>query len=87
MSVDPARHEAHDLSLADRLVDAEIGRFVSTAFAVARAANPYLGEKGDGYRQALDDMQHRHLSGVFYRLTPKIVGVLRRAGLLVGRAP
>lgn len=79
-------HLADDLPPVDRLIDDEIGRFVSTAFALARAANPYLGDKGDGYRQALDDMQHLHLSGAWYRLTPRIVGALWKAGYLASQS-
>lgn len=82
---DPGAHIAHDLPLADRIIDQHIRDYIRTATDTARAANGYLGDKAAGFEQAIDQMRHLHLAGWDYRLTPRIVDALRRAGLLAGQ--
>lgn len=76
---------SHERPLADRLITAEVEGYIRTKLALAAAANPYLGDARSGYCAALDQVEHLHLSGVDYELVPKLVGLLRRAGLLAGR--
>lgn len=79
----PAAHEAHDLPLANRIVSDLIGEFIDTGCAIASAGTGNLNDYERGAQAAIDQMRHLHMSGVDYRLTPKILDALRRAGLLV----
>jgi hypothetical protein len=79
---DLAQHEAHELPLADRLVDKAVRGWLETAFLTARAGNSYSGEEAQGFKKGLDQMQYLHLSGWQYSLVPDILDQLRRAGLL-----
>lgn len=66
-----------DLPLADRLVNATIGKWLDTKLGLAEAA---VGEDSPliaGLERARDA-----LSGHWYQLTPRILDELRRAGLL-----
>lgn len=81
-SSDPAQHEAHDLPLAERLVSRAVRDWLTTAFAIALAANGYSGAEAQGFAKGLDQMQYLHLSGFKYSLVPDILDQLRRAGLL-----
>lgn len=80
---DPSQHPAHEFPLADRIVDGLIGDYIVTACELALAAHGYSGDKAAGYVQAVEDLRYRNLAGWDYRLTPKILDALRRAGLLV----
>lgn len=77
MSADPRQHEAHEIPLVSRLITAEITEWLGTNLATAAAATP----TADG-RAAIDRVQNLDLAGVDYRLTPRIVDALRRAGCL-----
>lgn len=85
MTRDPSAHAAHEMPLADRIVDDLIGDYIRTAADTARAANGYCDDEAAGYAKAVDQMQHLYLSGHWYRLTPRILDALRRAGLLIER--
>ena len=78
----PAAHEAHDLPLADRIVDDLIGEYIRTGCDIARAATGDGSPEEVAAQKAIDQVQHLHLAGWTYRLTPKILDALRRAGLL-----
>lgn len=77
MNVDPRQHEAHEIPLASRLITAEITEWLRANLAIAAAATP----TPDG-RAAIDRVRHLDLAGVDYRLTPRLIDALRRAGCL-----
>ena len=83
---DLSQHEAHEVPLADRLVEKAVQDWLRTAFAIARAGNGYSGEEARGFLKGLDQMQYLHLSGWQYSLVPDILDQLRRAGLLARAA-
>lgn len=79
----PAAHEAHDLPLADRIVERAIRDWLDAATATARAAsgNPPASDYERGISQGIDNMRHLHLDNYWYTLVPEILGALRRAGI------
>lgn len=78
----PASHEAHDLPLADRIVSDLIADYLDTATSLALAGFGDVDEHERGARDGIRQMRHLHLDGWDYKLTPKIIDALRRAGLL-----
>lgn len=76
---DPSEHPAHDLGLADRLVEDRIRTWLETAFATQRAG---YGDEHDRERAALDQAQYLHMSGFSCDLVPHILADLRRARVL-----
>ena len=82
----PAQHEAHEMPLAGRIIDRLISEYIAHAGDIALAGNGYSGAEEEGFRKGVEQMRYLHLSGWDYRLTPKIVDELTRAGLLQGGA-
>jgi hypothetical protein len=82
---DPSAHEAHEMPLAGRIIDRLIGAYIAHAGDIALAGNGYSGAEEEGFRKGVEQMRYLHLSGWDYRLTPKILDELRRAGLLRDR--
>lgn len=82
MSADPRSHPAHDQPLADRLVTDIITDWIRTNLAIAVAATGAATPEEQAAQAAIDRVKHLDLAGVDYRLTPRILGALRRAGLL-----
>lgn len=78
-------HERHETPLADRIISKAMGDFITTNLALAAAANGYSGDKADGYATAINQVRHMHLAGWDYRVAPRLVDELRRAGLLTDR--
>jgi hypothetical protein len=89
MTMNPSAHEAHEVPLADRIVEHAIREWLSTATAIALAANgnPPLNDYERGFKQGVEQMRHLHLANYWYALVPKIVDQMRRAGLLREAAP
>ncbi|MET7867967.1 hypothetical protein [Micromonospora taraxaci] len=78
----PAAHEAHELPLANRIVDDKIRQFITTACAIASAGAGNWTAEEKAKQEVIAEMRHLHLSGWDYRLTPQIIDALRRANLL-----
>lgn len=72
-------NDIHGLSLADRLVDAEIHRWLDAHLGILAAQTTEGSEAWQIIRQA----RHLNLSEYPAQLTPKILDALRRAGLMV----
>lgn len=83
--MNPAQHPAHDFPLADRIVDDLISEYIATNLALAAATFGSATPEERGAHEALDQVRHLHLAGWDYRLTPKILDALRRAGLLIDK--
>jgi len=81
---DPAAHEAHEAPLADRIVEQAIREWLSTATAIALAANgnPPVDDYERGIKQGIEHMAYSHLASYPYTVVPKITDQMRRAGLL-----
>lgn len=72
---------------AERIVDELIGDYIATACATARAATGKATPEERAAQAAIDRLQHLHLDGWSYRLTPRLLTALREAGLLAADAP
>lgn len=68
--------------VADRLIDNLIADYITTNTGIAAAGYGHLTDHDKGAQHAIDAMRYLHLAGWDYRLTPRIVEALRRAGLL-----
>jgi hypothetical protein len=81
---DPAAHEAHEVPLADRIMEQTIREWLNTATAIALAANgnPPIDDYERGVKQGIEHMRHGHLDNYWYALVPKVIDQMRRAGLL-----
>lgn len=69
--------EIHELPLADRLACDAVREWLDRAKGTALA-----GASDESARKAIEDMRHLHLDNYDYTLVPKLLGALRRAGLL-----
>ena len=81
---DPAAHEAHEVPLADRIMEQAIREWLNTATATALAGNgnPPINDYERGFKQGVEQMRHLHLDNYWYALVPKVTDQMRRAGLL-----
>ena len=83
MTVNPAGHEAHELSLADRLacdaVRAWLDRHTGTVLA-ATGSVP-VNDRELSHREGIDHLR-QSLDDYWYTLVPGLLRDLRRAGLL-----
>jgi hypothetical protein len=81
---DPRAHEAHDVPLADRLVEGVISRWLASATAIGLAANgnPPVSEYERGVSQGIEHMAYSHLANYPYTVVPQILDELRRAGVI-----
>jgi hypothetical protein len=81
----PFTHQAHEFPLAGRLVLGEVRSWLKTAFDTARAGCGDMNEVERARQKMIDELQYLHLSGADYTIVSRILGVLRRAQLLVDR--
>lgn len=79
---DPSQHEAHDMPLVSRIIDAAVREWLNRRTATALAATGDLDDYERGVRQGIEQMRHLHLDDYWYALTPKITEELERAGRL-----
>ena len=89
MNVNPGAHEAHEVPLADRIVESAIREWLNAAKATALAGNgnPPVNDYERGFKQGVEQMRHLHLDNYWYTVVPKIIDQMRRAGLLQEAAP
>lgn len=78
----PAGHEAHERSLANRLIDQAIREWIDVQLNIALAFTP-MNDREHGAKAAIEQVRNLDLAGYRHQLTPKILDELRRAGLLV----
>lgn len=85
--VDLAAHDRHETPLAHRIISDLIGQYITTAAGLASAATGNATPEEVAAQKAIDRMRYLHLAGWDYRLTPRIVDALTRAGLLSAPSP
>lgn len=71
-------NEIHDLPLASRLVDAEIRNWLDTHLGILAAQT----DDDSPEWKIVEQARHLNLAEFSVQLTPRILDVLRRAGLL-----
>jgi hypothetical protein len=75
-------HEIHEVPLVDRIIEAEIRSWRNTTLGTAAAAFGSSTPEERGGQKAIEQIRYLHQSGPAYSVVPRIVGALRRAGLL-----
>lgn len=80
---DPAQHEAHDMPLAERLIQDRVKTWLDTALAIELAGYGDLNPEERAARKAVEQVKHLALADYTYALVPRIAEDLRRAGLLI----
>jgi hypothetical protein len=79
---DLSKHEAHELPLANRLVNKLIREWLDINTNIALAGSP-ASEYERGVQEGARQMRNLHLASFRHQLTPQILDELQRAGLLV----
>lgn len=80
---DPSEHDAHEMPLADRLIQDRVKTWLDTALAIELAGYGDLDAEERAARKAVEQVKHLALADYPYALVPRIIDDLRRAGLLV----
>lgn len=82
MKHQPDEHQAHEQSLAERLINDRIKRWLDTAIGTELAGYGDINSEEIAATKALQQLRSLALSGYWYTLTPQIIDELKRAGLL-----
>lgn len=85
MTIDPSHNAAHDLSLAERLVNDLIKSWLNTQLGIELAGYGDATSEQRSARNAIHQARHLALSNYRDALTPKILDELKRAGLLTSQ--
>jgi hypothetical protein len=81
-SRNPSDHRAHEMPLAERLIQHRVKTWLDTALAIELAGYGKLTPEERAAREAVEQVKHLALADYSCALVPRIVDDLRRAGLL-----